>query len=112
MASGNVLARGGVHVYVGPGYYPYYGAPYPYWYDDPYYVAPQPIIVAPVQNDTYVEQSSTANTASGGNNSGVWYYCEKAGAYYPYVKTCQDGWKQVPAQPVATQPTPAQTTTK
>jgi hypothetical protein len=28
-----------------------------------------------------------------------WYYCEPAGAYYPYMPTCQDGWRQVPARP-------------
>lgn len=28
-----------------------------------------------------------------------WYYCEAAGAYYPYVATCPSGWKTVPATP-------------
>lgn len=28
-----------------------------------------------------------------------WYYCESAKGYYPYVPTCPDGWKQVPATP-------------
>ena len=29
----------------------------------------------------------------------VWYYCEAAQRYYPYVATCPAGWKQVPAVP-------------
>lgn len=29
----------------------------------------------------------------------VWYYCEAAGAYYPYVASCPSGWKAVPPQP-------------
>lgn len=30
----------------------------------------------------------------------VWYYCQSAGAYYPYVTTCPENWVAVvPAQP-------------
>lgn len=29
----------------------------------------------------------------------TWYYCESATAYYPYVATCAEGWKLVPATP-------------
>jgi len=28
-----------------------------------------------------------------------WYYCEEYKGYYPYVRTCPGGWKQVPATP-------------
>lgn len=27
----------------------------------------------------------------------AWYYCRAAGAYYPYVQTCQMPWEIVPA---------------
>lgn len=27
----------------------------------------------------------------------MWYYCESAGAYYPYVGVCPEGWRAVPA---------------
>jgi hypothetical protein len=27
-----------------------------------------------------------------------WYYCQSAGAYYPYVSGCPEGWVPVPAQ--------------
>jgi hypothetical protein len=26
-----------------------------------------------------------------------WYYCDAAGAYYPYVANCEGPWRQVPA---------------
>jgi hypothetical protein len=34
----------------------------------------------------------------------VWYYCEAAAAYYPYVATCPSGWKTVPAVPQGVTP--------
>jgi hypothetical protein len=30
-------------------------------------------------------------------NLGTWYFCTSANAYYPYVKSCPEGWKPVPA---------------
>jgi hypothetical protein len=29
----------------------------------------------------------------------LWYYCESARAYYPYVGYCPEGWRAVPATP-------------
>lgn len=29
--------------------------------------------------------------------AGTWYYCESAKGYYPYVATCNEGWRSVPA---------------
>lgn len=29
----------------------------------------------------------------------MWYFCESAGAYYPYVSYCAEGWRAVPANP-------------
>jgi len=37
-------------------------------------------------------QASTAQ-------AGVWYYCESAKGYYPYVRECKEGWRSVPAAP-------------
>ena len=28
---------------------------------------------------------------------GMWYFCASSNAYYPYVATCKEGWKPVPA---------------
>jgi hypothetical protein len=65
--------------------YPYYGYPYAYAYAYPYpypYAAPYAPAAAPAAppND-------------------VWYFCQPAKAYYPYVSTCPVPWQQVPAQP-------------
>ena len=30
--------------------------------------------------------------------AGYWYYCGSAGAYYPYVATCPEGWTPVTPQ--------------
>lgn len=40
-----------------------------------------------------------------------WYYCDSAASYYPYVQTCSEGWRSVPAQPSGTniQAAPADT---
>jgi LTXXQ motif family protein len=33
-----------------------------------------------------------------------WYFCASSNAYYPYVPTCADGWKAVPATPPTLSP--------
>lgn len=30
---------------------------------------------------------------------GMWYHCDSAKAYYPYVKQCAGAWRPVPATP-------------
>lgn len=67
------------------GLYYFYPAPI-YPYPDPY--IPGPYMTAPPA--TVIQPQST---------SPVWYYCEPAGAYYPYVAECPSGWKTVPATP-------------
>ena len=58
--------------------YPYYGYPYAY----------EPSV-------TYINMPPPTQ---------VWYYCDAAGAYYPYVASCPGPWRAVPAVP----PAPAQ----
>ena len=29
----------------------------------------------------------------------VWYYCQNAKGYYPYIKQCPGGWQQVDPKP-------------
>jgi hypothetical protein len=116
--------RGGVGVYVGSPF-PFYGPPplaysygYPY-YPYPYaYGPPQVIVTQPPQPQVYIEQGSGVTTtpdtslppatpsapaATAGNNNaqGYWYYCEQSDGYYPYVKECAAGWKQVTPTPPA-----------
>lgn len=101
--------HGGVGVYFGSPY-PFHAYPYGYPYGYPYAYGPPPVIIAqPPQPQVYIEQGSGATTpaqvappaASAGNNNaqGYWYYCEQADGYYPYVKECPAGWKQVTPSP-------------
>jgi hypothetical protein len=56
----------------------------------PVMVAPQaPVVVAP-QTPAPAPVQAPVQT---------WYYCESAKNYYPYVPSCPEGWRPVPAQP-------------
>jgi len=55
--------------------------------------APPPPSAAPVPPPAPVPAPAPQAAA------GVWYYCESAKAYYPYVGECKEGWRQVPAAP-------------
>nr|WP_244851126.1 hypothetical protein [Caballeronia sp. SL2Y3] len=83
-------AHGGrVGIWFGaPLYYPV--APVPY-----YYYPPAPVVAVPAAPTTYVEQGQAAAAQPGGS----WYYCDGSRTYYPYVKECPGGWREVPAQP-------------
>ncbi|HVW51650.1 MAG TPA: hypothetical protein VHC91_14835 [Trinickia sp.] len=90
-------------VYMGGPAYPYYYpapvVPAPYYYA-PY---PPPVVIAPGEPDvTYVERSQE-NDAQAGDQppQGTWWYCDKTKTYYPYVKQCASGWREVPATPPA-----------
>ena len=74
--SGVVVIGGAGFLY--PYAYPYYAYPYPYAYDSSLIATPAYNMPPPAP---------------------IWYYCEASGAYYPYVTTCVDGWKVVPATP-------------
>lgn len=65
--------------------YPYYAYPYPYPY--------APAVVVPGYNALPPGQ--------------VWYYCDAAAGYYPYVTTCPGPWREVPAAPEQSGPGPA-----
>jgi hypothetical protein len=81
------------------------GAPAPY-YPAPYYYAPYPppVVIAPDEPDiTYVERPQAGQNESGQDegSQGTWWYCDKTKSYYPYVKQCASGWREVPATPPA-----------
>lgn len=70
---------------VGTSWYFYPAPVYPYpnpWEPPPAIVVNPPLGYAPSAPPTQ-----------------YWYYCESSRGYYPYVPTCADGWKQVPAMP-------------
>ena len=91
----------------------YWGAPAPYYYPygapvvpAPYYYAPYPppVVVTPDAPDmTYVERPQPGANDQDQNEppQGTWWYCDKTRSYYPYVKQCASGWREVPAAPPA-----------
>lgn len=90
-------ARWRVGVFVGAPYY-YPVVPGPYYYA-PY---PPPVVVEPEQRDVYVEQDQQGPPdAEQQPSQGTWFYCDASKSYYPYVKQCAGGWRQVPATPPA-----------
>jgi hypothetical protein len=75
----------------------WYFYPYPvYPYPDPYV---PPLVVAPPAQSGVLPPAPTPTN---------WYYCESAHGYYPYVMSCPEGWRMVPANPVAGGAPPAQ----
>jgi hypothetical protein len=71
-------------------FYPWPVYPYPNPWEPPVAVpVPAPVTVAPPPPTPY------------------WYYCDSSRAYYPYVSTCAEGWKQVPATPADAVPVPS-----
>jgi hypothetical protein len=77
-----------------------FGFGYPYAY--PYYAYPYPY---PYPYDSSLAAATVYNLPP---PAPTWYYCDGAGAYYPYVATCPGGWREVPATPNETNPAPQQ----
>jgi hypothetical protein len=83
----------GVPLY-GPGYgYGYYGRPWRYAPAYPYGY-PDPVVVIR-------ERSEVPEIPSGPPPQQYWYYCASARGYYPYVGSCPEQWRAVPATPPA-----------
>ena len=87
----HVRWHGGVHIGVGPFWWPYsYG-----WYPGPYYYGYPPVYWHPppvqveVEPPVYIEAPRPQS---------YWYYCAPSQAYYPHVPTCTEPWIQVPAR--------------
>ena len=57
-----------------------------------WYFYPRPIYPSP---DPYIPPAASLQPAP----RDVWYYCDRARAYYPYVQSCPGGWRPVPANP-------------
>ena len=80
--------------WVAAGVWYFYPAPI-YPYPDPYIpsitvINPQPPVVVAPQTEAPAQPQPAAQ---------LWYYCDSAKGYYPYVANCQSGWRTVPAQP-------------
>jgi hypothetical protein len=90
---GNYMGRPGWYWVVGGNYY-YYPRPI-YPYPTPYIA---PTVVVPVTMPAPVTTPIKLESQPQGQ---VWYFCESANAYYPYVSECNGEWKTMPAIPPA-----------
>ena len=86
LATGALLS----YPYYYPPYYPYYPY-YPYAYAPAY--SPSPRVIVREREPAYADE-------------GVYYYCRKSNAYYPYVRRCAGGWEKVPVVPPPALPQP------
>ena len=59
-------------------------------YSEPVYVQRAPIVITP---------PAPPQPLLAQNLPPVWYYCASSQTYYPYVQSCQEGWRVVPATP-------------
>lgn len=90
--------------YGGYGYGGYgfggYGFGYPFYpnYYQPWYTYP-PTVVVPTTPPVYIERQEAQPERPAQPQSNYWYYCRDPDGYYPYVKSCPDGWLQVAPQP-------------
>ena len=64
------------------------------FYPQPVYPYP-PVVVQPVPTEPIIVQPAPQPTVQN------WYYCDSTKTYYPYVQTCTEGWRAVPATPPA-----------
>ncbi len=64
-----------------------------YFYDTPVY--PYPAVVSDV---TYIEPM-TAPPPPAAGGAATYYYCDNPAGYYPYVATCNQPFRPVPAAP-------------
>ena len=82
-------------IFLGAGFYGPWYAWDPWWYTRyPYYYP----FAAPITfEQPYIEQYAVPL------QSGFWYYCHSAGAYYPGVAECAEGWEPVAPQAPAEQ---------
>jgi len=75
--------------------YPGYYYPYP-GYDFPY---TPPALIVEQQPPAASQPPATAPQPPA-----TWFYCDSAKAYFPYVATCPEPWRTVPAAPPSGMP--------
>jgi hypothetical protein len=94
---GHGHGRGHIEFFVGIPTGSWY-APRPYYYRQAPLVVVPPLATLPPPPPVYIEQGEELPPPS--TSADIWwYYCPSRGAYYPYVKTCPQGWQQVAPQP-------------
>jgi len=80
--------HGGTRVFIG-GSFGWWGWPGwwgPGWWGPPYPYYPTAPVVVQQGPTEYIQQEPATPAAPQ-----YWYYCQKAGAYYPYIKDCPGG---------------------
>jgi hypothetical protein len=63
-----------------------------YFYPWPVYPYPDPYLPPFIATQPYPPPAAPPPAQ-------FWYFCTSANGYYPYVPSCPDGWKTVPATP-------------
>jgi hypothetical protein len=82
----NVYFGGGI--WVDPGWGPWWGTAWPYYYPYyPYYPTSPGVIQQPPTE--YIQRDQEAEEPD------YWYYCRKPEGYYPYIQRCPNGWLKV-----------------
>lgn len=76
-----------------------------YLYPQPVYPYPDPYLPPVVVQQPAPVVIQAPPTAAPPATPAVWYFCEAANGYYPYVPACPAGWKTVPATPAPAAPT-------
>lgn len=71
----------------------------PYYYHRPPLVVVPPVATIPVSPPVYIEQDAEQTSGQQTRSGYWWYFCPSQRAYYPYVKTCPQGWQLVAPQP-------------
>ncbi|MDE2344613.1 MAG: hypothetical protein KGL63_14705 [Betaproteobacteria bacterium] len=85
---GSALAR--------PYYYPaYVYAGYPAY---PAYPAYPTTVVVQQQAPAMPAYVQAPQAYAPAQQAPMWYYCDAAGGYYPYVQSCPQPWRPVPAR--------------
>ena len=74
--------------------------PYPVMVSDVVYVEQvAPVVVEPQAPVMVAPPAPAPATVPPQPSVPTWYYCASSKSYYPYVASCPEGWKSVPAQP-------------
>lgn len=70
-----------------------------YFYPSPVYPYPDPYIPPVVVVNQPPATAPAPVTVQAQPPQQYWYYCDSRKAYYPYVASCPQAWRPVPAQP-------------
>lgn len=71
-----------------------------YLYPTPVYPYPDPYTPPVIYQQQYpTSEEQTSAPADAPPPAQNWYYCNSSKNYYPYVSSCREGWKIVPATP-------------